>query len=100
ERLVTRWPEDRSVRNDLATTGILLKTNLDRVHQTAYELYSEAPEDACIASTYAYSLHLQGDTSEGLAARERFNSENLGPPNIALYYWILLQSNGQTAKAL
>jgi Tfp pilus assembly protein PilF len=99
ERMVTQWPEDRSARNDLATTGLLLKTNLDRMHQIAYELFSEAPEEVCFASTFAYSLHLQGHTPEGLAVLERFDSENLARPNIALYYGTLLQANGQTGKA-
>ena len=54
---------------------------------------------ATIASTYAYSLHLQGKTREGLAVLEKLKPEALENPSVALYYGVLLSASGDAGKA-
>ncbi len=87
------------VQNNLAATSLLLKLNLAEAHKLARELYAAHPEEAIIASTYAYSLHFQGRTKEGLAVLEKLMAETLELPPVALYYALLTSAAGQPAKA-
>ncbi len=87
------------VQNNLAATSMLLKLNLPQAHALARELYAGHPEEGIIASTYAYSLHLQGRTKEGLAVLEKLKPETLELPPVALYYGLLTSAGGQPAKA-
>src|SRR5216110_1107597 len=63
--------------------------------RSAYQRHKEA----IITSTYAYSLHLQGRTREGLAALEKLKTESIELPPVALYYGVLLAAIGETNKA-
>ena len=65
------------------------------VVRPAYQRHKEA----IITSTYAYSLHLQGRTREGLAALEKLKAESIEMPQVALYYGVLLSASGDTNKA-
>ena len=86
-------------KNDFALTSLLLKTNQARAHEVASELYAEFTGEPSIVSTWAYSLHLQGHTGDGLEVLEKLDDTILSRPDIALYYGALLRSNGQIPKA-
>lgn len=88
---------DSTNRNNFAATSMLLRVNLPRAHTTARDLYRERPADPIIVSTYAYSLHLQGRTAEGLAVLGRLKTENLEASPIALYFGLLLAASGDAA---
>ncbi len=90
---------DFSARNNVAATAMLLGINLSQAHAQAKELYAQHPEEAVIVSTYAYSLHLQRRTKQGLAVLEKLKPEQLETPALALYYGLLLSADGQAAKA-
>ena len=90
---------DATNRNNFATSSLLLKVNLSQAHETARDLYRQRPEDPVVGSTYAYSLHLQGRTEEGLTVLARFKPQALELPSIALYYGVLLSSSGRTGQA-
>jgi predicted Zn-dependent protease len=92
-------PKNFAAQNNLAATSLLLKLNLARTHELAKEIYSAHPEEAIVTSTYAFSLHLQGHTKEGLAALEKLKPEALETPSVAVYYGLLLSEAGQTNKA-
>jgi hypothetical protein len=92
-------PTDPLAKNNLAATCLLLKHNLPKAHQLASENYLRNPAQPVIASTYAYSLHLQGRTKEALTAFARLSPEALETPNVALYYALLLTADGQTETA-
>jgi hypothetical protein len=89
-------PSDPLPKNNLAATCLLLKHNLPRAHQLAYENYLRNPAQPIIASTYAYSLHVQGRTKEALVTFAKLSPEALETPGIALYYALLLTADGQT----
>ncbi len=91
--------KDFVARHNLAATSLLLKINLPNAHEIARELYAKHPEEAIITATYAYSLHLQGRTREGLAALEKLKAESIELPQVALYYGVLLSAIGETNKA-
>ena len=63
------------------------------------QLYTERPDHAIIASTYAFALHLRGNTREGLAVLQKLKPEALEDPPVALYYGVLLSASGQAAQA-
>jgi Flp pilus assembly protein TadD len=87
------------IKNDFAATSMLLKANLSDAHRLAKEIYTEHPEESVVASTYAWSLHLQGRTREALGVLEKLDPGALEQPNVALYYGLLLSAAGETNKA-
>lgn len=90
---------DITNRNNFACTSLLLGINLPQAHAIARELYTAHSEDPVLASTFAYSLHLQKRTTEALAVLERFDRRTLESPNIALYYGALLAADGQSERS-
>jgi Flp pilus assembly protein TadD len=88
-----------AAQNNLAATSLLLRLNLSKAHELAKETFAQHPEEAVVASTYAYSLHLQGRTQEGLAVLEKLKADALETPSVALYYGVLLSAAGDTNKA-
>lgn len=92
-------PTNFAAKNNLAATSLLLKLNLPRAHEVAKEVSAQHPEQATVTSTYAYSLHLQGRTKEGLALLQHLKPEALETPGVALYYGLLLSATGETNQA-
>jgi hypothetical protein len=97
--IVSYDSKDFQAKNNLAATSMLLRLNLPTAHELAKEVYHQHPEEGIATSTYAYSLHLQGRTKEGLAAMEKLKTEALETPPVALYYGVLLAAAGETNKA-
>jgi Tfp pilus assembly protein PilF len=92
-------PQDTEARNNLAATSLLLKIDTAQAHQIARENVGRQPKDPVLVATYAFSLHLQGRTQDGLAAFEALDSDALRAPGIALYYGVLLSATHQRQKA-
>jgi predicted Zn-dependent protease len=92
-------PKDFVARNDFAGTSMLLKFNLPKAWETARELYEQRPQDPVIATTYAYSLHLQGRTRDALEVMDKLKTADLENPSLALYYGLMLGSSGHTNEA-
>lgn len=86
-------------KNNLASTLLLLKNQLNRAHEFAKDVYRAHPENPAFAATYAYSEHVQGNTQAGLQALEKLKPAMLEIPAIATYYGVLLAANGDAAKA-
>ncbi|HLH56087.1 MAG TPA: hypothetical protein VKY92_20975 [Verrucomicrobiae bacterium] len=85
--------------NNFATTSMLLGINLAKAHSVARELYHRERADPLIASTYAYSLHLQGRTAEALELLRPLEAVLRETPSAAFYYGILLAAAGDTKAA-
>ena len=92
-------PHDFVAQNNWAATCLLLKLNLPKAHELAKEVFTQHPGEAVVATTYAYSLHLQGRTREGLAVLEKLKPEVRETPTVALYYGVLLAAAGDTNQA-
>src|ERR1043166_565623 len=86
-------------KNNLAMISLLLSTRVSQAHALARDAYSQAPMMPAVAATYAYSLHLQGKTAEGLKVLEKLNQEQLSDPSVAAYYGVLLAATGDNVKA-
>ena len=97
--IVERDGKDYVARNNQAATSMLLRSNLPKAYAVARELHEAHPAEPIIVCTYAYSLHLQGRTAEGVAEFEKLKLEALRNPAIALYYGLLLNAQGSAEKA-
>ncbi len=98
-RRLPHAPQDVVLKNNLAATALLLKTNLTQAGQWAAEVYAQKTNEPPIVSTYAYALHLQGRDKEGLAALQKLKPSQLEQPSVALYYGVLLRAAGETNEA-
>jgi len=92
-------PKNFAAQNNFAATSLLLKLNLTKAHELAKEIFTQHSDQAIVASTYAFSLHLQGRTKEGVAIMQKLKPEALENPSVALYYGLLLSATGETNKA-
>jgi tetratricopeptide (TPR) repeat protein len=92
-------PKDPGIQNNFAATGLLLNIDVEKSCEIASELFAQHPTEPVIASTYAYALHAQKRTAEGLIVLDQFSEECLTKPPIALYYGVLLSADGQTDRA-
>jgi Tfp pilus assembly protein PilF len=92
-------PKDFVARNNLAATSLLLNLQVQKALDIAKELHTRRPDDAIIASTYAYALHLRGRTAEALQTLQKLKPEALENPTAALYYGVLLSAANQTQEA-
>src|SRR5205823_4448877 len=90
-------PRDRAVCNNLAQISLLLNLDADRAYQLAREVYEQEPKNANYASTYAFSLYLQGDVKRALQVLAGFSEAELERPQIAAYYGVMLANSGDFA---
>ena len=92
-------PRDRAVCNNLAQISLLLSLNADQANRLAREVFEQEPKNANYASTYAFSLYLQGDVKKALQVLAGFSETELEQPQIAAYYGVLLANNGDFSRA-
>jgi hypothetical protein len=98
-KLFAALPENLELKNNLAFTSLLLKTNLAKAYQWAAEDYAATTNNPVAASTYAYALYLQGRSNEGLAVLQTMDRSQLQLPDVALYEGLLLRASGDTNAA-
>jgi len=91
--LVAQNPDNLAAKNDLAGTALLLGTQTSRTHELAREIFTRFPSNEIIASTYAYSLLVQGRREEAMKAFTGVKPAALEQPSIALYYGLVLGTN-------
>jgi Tfp pilus assembly protein PilF len=97
--MATYSPQNFIAQNNVAATSLLLKLNLTKAHALAKDLFAKHPNEPIVASTYAFSLHLQGKTKDGLIVLRKLKPETLEVPAVALYYGLLLSDSGDPAQA-
>ena len=99
DALLALNPNDAGLKNNLAATSMLLKINPTRSYAQARELYETANTNAIFVSTYAFALHVQGKSAEGLKLMQALPEVQLQRPEIATYYAVLLSATGERDKA-
>jgi hypothetical protein len=97
--LVEYDANDFAAKNNLAATSLLLNLQTNKAHEMAHEAWLKATNNVAFASTYAWSLHLQGRTAEGLAVLDALPPERLESPGVALYYGAMQVAVNAPAKA-
>jgi len=99
QALLERHPASVELKNNVATLGLLLGRDLARSQALAREVYVAAKTNAALVSTYAFALHAQGKTAEGLKLMQSFPEAELHRPEIALYYAVMLAGSGKKNAA-
>jgi predicted Zn-dependent protease len=100
QRLLAYQPQDIMLRNNLAAANLLLNQRVPEASEAAKVLYDALPENPVLASTYAFALHKQGRTRDGLAVLAKLKPEFLNSPGVAVYYAVLLDAVGEKPAAL
>ena len=99
QALLERHGQSIEFKNNVATLGLLLGRDLARSTELAREVYNASKTNATLVSTYAFALHAQGKTAEGLQLLQSFPEAELLQPEVALYYGVLLAATGEHRKA-
>ena len=97
--VLDRQPTNSFAQNNWATLSLLLQTNLPKAHQLARQVYDRDTNNFAFVSTYAFSLHVQGRSAEGLKVIETLKPARLDDPSVASYYGVLLAATGEKEKA-
>jgi len=98
-KMLERDPADFGAMNNLAAVSLLLNLQTNRAIELARDAYLKASNNAAFVSTYAWSLHLQGRTAEGIKLLENLKPEQLETPSVALYYGVMELAMKQPEKA-
>jgi len=97
--MVTYLPGNAAAQNNFAATSLLLNQDLPKAHAIASRLYPQHKDDPFVASTYAYSLLLQGRAQDGLAALQQLPPSAAQRPDVALYFGCLHAAVGNSNAA-
>jgi Flp pilus assembly protein TadD len=92
-------PSDAVARNNVASLSLLLGEDPAAARRLAHELHANSPSNANFAATYAFALHLDGETRKGVDLLASLAPDQLKDPRIAAYHGILLAADGDTAAA-
>lgn len=87
-------PTDNRAKNNLASICLLRKSELDKAHRLAKEAYHSSTNNPFFASTYAYSLLLQGKKDEAARVMDGVNPQFLQIPTVAAYYGVVQAQSG------
>lgn len=99
ERALELDPGDKVALNNLALYTLLLHGDVDAASRHAAAVYQSNPSNAVFSSTWAFALHAQGKTAEGLRVLNTLPEKDLRHPALAAYRGILLAATGDTAAA-
>jgi Flp pilus assembly protein TadD len=85
-KLYAKNPDDVQLKNNVANLSLLQNSDLETSHRLAKEAYDAATNEPSFATTYAYSLFLQGRTDDALSVLNTIKPDYLRNPSIAAYY--------------
>jgi len=90
-----RDPEDKAARNNFTMLSLLCGKDVTAAYEDAAALREADRGNPVFASTYAFSLYLQGKPKEGIEVLRNLKPEELAAPSVAVYYGILLAAAGE-----
>ena len=99
QRLHDASPNEIGITSNLARLGLNIDQNTKQAQTLAKQVYQRAPDDANCAITYAFSLYVQGRTTDGWEILQKLSPETLREPHAAVYAAVLLLDLNQTDKA-
>lgn len=99
QRLHDASPSEIGIITNLARLGLNIDQNTKQAQELAKQAYDRAPDNVSCAVTYAFSLYVQGRTTEGLEILQRLPPEALHEPHAAVYAAVLLLDVNQTDGA-
>jgi len=99
QRLHETSPNEIAITSNLARLGLNIDQNTKQAQELARQAYEGAPDDTNCAITYAFSLYVQGRTTEGWEVLRKLPVEALREPHAAVYVAVLLLDMNQSAAA-
>jgi thioredoxin-like negative regulator of GroEL len=99
QRLHEASPNEIGITASLARLGLNIEQNTKQAQDLAKQAYDRAPDDVNCAVTYAFSLYVQGRTTEGLEILQKLPPEALHDPHAAVYAAVVLLDLNQTDGA-
>jgi predicted Zn-dependent protease len=99
QRLHDASPNEIGIMANLARLGLNIDQNTKQAQQLAKQVYERSPDDVNCAVTYAFSLYVQGRTTEGLEILQKLPPEALHESHSAVYAAVLLLDENQTDGA-
>jgi thioredoxin-like negative regulator of GroEL len=99
QRLHETSPNEIGIMANLARLGLNIDQNTKQAQQLAKQAYERAPDDVSCAVTYAFSLYVQGRSTEGLEILQKLPPEALHESHAAVYAAVLLLDENQTDGA-
>ena len=99
QRLHEASPNEISITSNLARLGLNIDQNTKQAEDLAKQAYERAPDDTNIAITYAFSLYVQGRTTEGWEILQKLPPKALHESHGAVYAAILLLDLNQADEA-
>jgi thioredoxin-like negative regulator of GroEL len=90
QRLHEISPNEIAIAAGLARLGLNIDQNTKQAQELAKQAYDHAPQDWNCAITYAFSLYVQGRTTEGLEVLKKLPPQALRDPHNAVYAAVLL----------
>jgi tetratricopeptide (TPR) repeat protein len=98
-RMVRADPTNQDAQNDFALLSLLTLKDTEKAEHIARELYQQHPENSAYASTFAFALHVNGKSGEGLRILRNLSPSQPEDPALAVYYAIILAANHEAAEA-
>ncbi len=98
QRALQLNPNDLVAANNCASLGLLINGD-STARRLAYKLHAEHPANRAFAATYAFALHTEGKTAEGLRLLQDMSEQELRQPTLAAYYVVLLVENRELDRA-
>ena len=98
-RMLEINPKDVTAQNNVVVLSLLLNSNMERAQSMADEAYRQLPENPVIASTYAFALHLRGQTEEGVKLMRSLDEKQRADPSCAAYFAAMLAESDTPAEA-
>jgi len=89
QRLHETSPNEIGISANLARLGLNIDQNTKQAQDLAKQAYDHAPDDLSCAITYAFSLYVQGRTTEALEILQKLSPEQLHEPHNAVYAAVL-----------
>src|SRR5438132_3392783 len=98
-RLHEASPNEIGIIANLARLGLNIEQNTKQAQELAKQAYDRNSADPNCAVTYAFSLYVQGRSSEGLDVLEKLSPESLHESHAAVYVAVLLLDLNETDDA-
>jgi len=98
-RMLELNPQSVVDMNNVILLSLLRSTNIDQSISMATTAFNKDPTNPGVASTYAFALHLQGKTADGLKIMRGLSEKDLSDPSYAAYFGVLLTDGGTPDEA-
>src|SRR6202011_5444377 len=99
QRLHEASPNEIGITANLARLGLNIDQNTKQAQQLAKQAYERAADDVSCAVTYAFSLYVQGRTTDGLEIMQKLSPEALHESHAAVYAALLFLDERRTDGA-